>query len=120
MSNFSEPIGSFSRTFKYVVYRITFPNGKISVGKDIGVNGHSIRYNGSWNRDLVEADFSKEELSHFTITKDILFESHDKQEVGREEMRLIVELGANDPEKGYNRTPKFMRQQTVDRGADRQ
>ena len=33
----------------YVVYMITFPNGKIYVGKDIGGEGHSLRYFGSWS-----------------------------------------------------------------------
>jgi hypothetical protein len=30
-----------AQTFKYVVYRLTFPNGKIYIGKDIGGDGHS-------------------------------------------------------------------------------
>ena len=45
--------------FAYVVYRITFPNGKIYVGKDIGVDGHSLRYFGSWDNLTVERDFTK-------------------------------------------------------------
>ena len=32
--------------FKYVVYKLTFPNGKIYIGKDIGGEGHSLRYFG--------------------------------------------------------------------------
>ncbi|CTQ54758.1 hypothetical protein LP7551_03293 [Roseibium album] len=28
----------------YVVYKLTFPNGKIYIGKDIGGEGHSLRY----------------------------------------------------------------------------
>jgi hypothetical protein len=39
--------------FKYVVYKITFPNGKIYVGKDEGGLGHSLRYFGSWDNALV-------------------------------------------------------------------
>tara|TARA_R110002094_G_scaffold27437_2_gene40488 strand:+ start:152 stop:541 length:390 start_codon:yes stop_codon:yes gene_type:complete len=97
----------FKRTFKYVVYKITFPNGKIYVGKDVGEGGHSLRYFGTWNREVVEADFSREELIDFSLRKEILFESGDKQEVGREEMRLIAQLGSNNPDYGYNRTPKY-------------
>lgn len=97
----------FKRAFKYVVYKVTFPNEKIYVGKDVGVGGHSLRYFGSWNRELVEADFSKAELAKFTVVKEILFEGEDKEEIGRQEMRLIVKLEANNPEKGYNRTPTF-------------
>jgi hypothetical protein len=89
------------------VYKLTFPNGKIYIGKDIGREGHSIRYFGTWDRELVEADFSKAELQDFTLRKEILFESTDKFEVGRQEMALIVGLGANDPARGYNRLPKF-------------
>lgn len=66
-----------------------------------------MRYFGTWNREVVEADFSREELIDFSLRKEILFESGDKQEVGREEMRLIAELGSNNPDYGYNRTPKY-------------
>ncbi|WP_417239384.1 GIY-YIG nuclease family protein [Celeribacter halophilus] len=92
---------------QYVVYKLTFPNGKIYVGMDIGGSGHSLRYFGSWNNDLVEADFSTEELRDFTLRKEILFESDDKNEVRREEMRLICALQSNNPEIGYNLRPKF-------------
>ena len=96
-----------TRKFCYVVYKITFPNGKIYIGKDIGKDGHTIRYFGSWNHARVEADFTKEELQDFTIRREILFEGADKIEVGLREMALIVEQGANDPERGYNTVPKF-------------
>lgn len=97
----------YVRKYSYVVYKITFPNGKIYIGKDIGQHGHTIRYFGSWNPDRVEADFTKDELRDFTLRREILFEGTDKLEVGRREMELIVELEANNPEKGYNRLPKF-------------
>ncbi len=92
------------RTFRYVVYRITFPNGKIYVGKDIGEPGHSLRYFGSWDNLTVEADFTKDELADFTLRKEILFESDDKIAVTRMESRLIAEQRASDPSIGYNRT----------------
>ena len=95
------------RKFSYVVYKITFPNGKIYIGKDVGGNGHTIRYFGSWNYSKVEADFTKKELMDFTIRREILFESDDKIEVGQREMELIVAHGANDPKRGYNAVPKF-------------
>jgi len=65
----------------YVVYKPTFPNGKIYIGKDVGGQGHSLSYFGSWNTDLVESDFTKEQLLDFTVRKQILFESSDKNEV---------------------------------------
>ena len=67
--------------FEYVIYKITFPNGKIYIGKDIGGKGHSIRYFGSWDNNIVSKDFSKEDLMNFTLTKEILFESLDKIEI---------------------------------------
>ena len=67
--------------FEYVIYKITFPNGKIYIGKDIGGKGHSIRYFGSWDNNIVSKDFSKEDLMNFTLTKEILFESLYKTEI---------------------------------------
>ena len=88
----------------YVVYRITFPNGKIYIGKDIGGPGHSLRYFGSWDNLSVEADFELEQLRTFTLTKDILFESLEKAEVTAKESELIRLHRSNEPEIGYNRT----------------
>ncbi len=90
--------------FKYVVYKLTFPNGKIYIGKDIGGAGHSIRYFGSWNNALVEQDFTKEQLSDFSIRKEIIYESDDKQEVSQKESDLIVLYRSNEESIGYNQT----------------
>lgn len=90
--------------FDYVVYKLTFPNGKIYVGKDIGGNGHSLRYFGSWNNESVERDFTKEQLLNFIIRREILFESKDKKEVGKKETEFIRFLKSNDPIIGYNQT----------------
>jgi len=92
------------RKLAYVVYKLTFPNGKIYLGKDIGQGGHSLRYFGSWDNLTVEADFSVEELRDFTLRKEILFESSDPAEVTKMESEFIVALGSNDPKIGYNRT----------------
>ena len=90
--------------FNYVVYKITFPNGKIYIGKDIGGNGHSVRYFGSWDNATVEDDFSKEQLSDFSLRKEILFESDSKDEVTKKEGELILAHNSNNPSVGYNRT----------------
>jgi len=90
--------------FQYVVYKITFPNGKIYVGKDEGGQGHSLRYFGSWSEDLIEQDFTKEELRDLTLRKQILFESNEKQEIRRMESEFIRSLRSNDPTIGYNQT----------------
>ncbi|MEQ1706096.1 MAG: GIY-YIG nuclease family protein [Rickettsiales bacterium] len=91
-------------SFEYVVYKITFPNGKIYIGKDIGGSGHSLRYFGSWNNELVKQDFSKEQIIDFTLRKEILFESNDKKEVGKKEGYFILFFKSNDPAIGYNQT----------------
>jgi hypothetical protein len=90
--------------FDYVIYKITFPNGKIYVGKDIGGSGHSLRYFGSWNNALVAQDLTKEQLSDFTLRKEILFESNDKNEISKKEGEFILALRANDESIGYNQT----------------
>ena len=88
----------------YVIYKITFPNGKIYIGKDVGLCGHSLRYFGSWNNELVESDFTKEDLLNFTIRKEILFESKDKNEVSILEGVFINKYQSNNPKIGYNQT----------------
>jgi len=89
-------------SFDYIVYKITFPNGKIYVGSDTQRGGHHINYFGSWSCELVEGDFEKGDLCNFTIKKEILFESDDKTEVLKKEIEMIRELRANDKEIGYN------------------
>ena len=90
--------------FSYVIYKITFPNGKIYIGKDIGGTGHTLRYLGSWSNELVANDFTKEQLSDFTLRKEILFESNDKDEISKKEGEFILALRSNEAEIGYNQT----------------
>lgn len=90
---------------KYV-YKITYPNGKIYIGKDlIG----EINYFGSANNKLIEKDFAREQMRDFTIRKEILWESDNTtdEEVSRKEMELIRLYKSNDPKIGYNRMPKY-------------
>lgn len=85
-----------------VIYKITYPNGKIYVGKDLT---DTLNYFGSANSKLIEQDFTKEEMSDFTIRKEILWES--ESEVSLKEAEFIRQLKSNDPDVGYNRWPKF-------------
>jgi hypothetical protein len=55
-----------------VIYKITFPNGKIYVGQD--VTG-TVSYFGSANPRLIEADFTPEQCRDITVRKEILWES---------------------------------------------
>lgn len=57
-----------------VIYKITYPNGKIYIGKDLT---DSINYFGSANNDLIEKDFTREQKRNFTISKEILWESEN-------------------------------------------
>lgn len=90
-----------------VIYRITYPNGKIYIGQDVT---DSINYFGSASSALIAKDSTREQRYSFTITREILWESEDatKEEVDELERRAIVELRANDPSVGYNRWPKFI------------
>ena len=90
--------------FRYVVYKLTFPNGKIYIGKDIGGSGHSMRYFGSWDNATVQNDFTKEELSNFFLRKEIIFESDSKDDVSKKESEFILSHNSHNPSVGYNRT----------------
>ena len=89
-----------------VVYKITYPNGKIYVGKDLT---DSINYFGSARSKVIEQDFTQEQRRDFTIRKEILWESGtaSNREVNRKEVEFIRQFKANDPAIGYNLWPKF-------------
>ncbi len=89
-----------------IIYKITYPNGKIYVGSDTTYN---INYFGSANPKLIAADFTWEQQRDFTIRKEILWESEiaSKSEVCKLEITYIRSLQSNDPAIGYNRNPTF-------------
>jgi hypothetical protein len=88
-----------------VIYKITYPNGKIYVGQD---RTDSINYFGSASSALLGKDFTREQLQRFTATKEILWESETatRAEVNLKELEFILALKSNDPAIGYNRWPK--------------
>jgi hypothetical protein len=88
-----------------VVYKITYPNGKIYVGKDLT---DSISYFGSADAAAIAADFTREQRRTFTVTREILWESDTASdaEVNRVEVAMIRQHRANDPAIGYNRWPR--------------
>ena len=95
-----------------VIYKITWPNGKIYVGSDMT---DSITYFGSPAKHLIEVDFSSREArKDMTIRREVLWESDTatKSEVLKKECELIIATGANNPKIGYNQRPKFSRVQT--------
>ncbi|RXA21741.1 GIY-YIG nuclease family protein [Methanosarcina sp. MSH10X1] len=89
-----------------VIYKITYPNGKIYIGQD---RTDSINYFGSASNDLIEKDFTRDQKSDFTIRKEIIWESEASsiEELNRIEVMFIEKFQSNDPDIGYNRRPKF-------------
>jgi hypothetical protein len=89
-----------------VVYKITYPNGKIYIGKDLT---DSINYFGNADSKLIEKDFTREQRRDFSIRKEILWESESAsdREVNQKEVEFINLFRSNDPAVGYNQWPKF-------------
>ncbi|HAK89805.1 MAG: hypothetical protein A2077_05640 [Nitrospirae bacterium GWC2_46_6] len=89
-----------------VIYKITYPNGKIYIGKDLT---DSLNYFGSADSKLIEKDYTREQRRDFTIRKEIIWESGtaNDQEVNQKEIEFINLHKSNDPTIGYNQWPKF-------------
>lgn len=89
-----------------IIYKITYPNGKIYIGKDLT---NSINYFGSADSKLIEKDFSIEQRRLFTITREIIWESSTAtdSEVSKKEFELIRLHQSNNPKIGYNQNPKW-------------
>lgn len=89
-----------------VIYKVTYPNRKIYVGKDLT---DSINYFGSAGRELIAKGFTRERRRDFTIRKEILWESESASdsEVSHKEVEFIRKLRSNDPAIGYNQWPKL-------------
>jgi len=85
-----------------VIYKVTYLNGKIYVGKDLT---DSINYFGS----AIARDFTREQRRDFTIRREILWESESASDtdVSRKEVEFIRAHRSNDPVVGYNQWPVF-------------
>jgi hypothetical protein len=90
------------------IYKITYPTGKIYIGKDsVG----SARYMGSPDRDVINADFAnlpEEQRRNYSLHKEVLWESESatEAELSAKEVEYIRAHRSNDPAIGYNRWPK--------------
>jgi hypothetical protein len=95
-----------NRTIFKLIYKITYPNGNIYIGKDLT---DDLNYFGSANSRLIEMDFTREQMRDFTIRKEIIWESESAtdKEVNTKEIEFILQYKSNDPSIGYNRWPKF-------------
>lgn len=89
-----------------VIYKITYPNGKIYVGQD---RTDDINYFGSANSKLIASDFTEEERQDFTVRREILWKSDTatRNEINAKEIEFIERMRSNNPNIGYNRWPKF-------------
>lgn len=75
-----------------VIYKITYPNGKIYIGQDIT---DTLNYFGSANSELIEQDFTREQRRDFTIRKEMLLElpdETDNREITRQEVASGIEI----------------------------
>lgn len=87
-----------------IIYKITYPNGKIYIGKDLT---NSINYWGSASDLLIAKDFSETERMDMSIRREVIFKSTCTSEINKMEVQLIREHGSNNPDVGYNQWPKF-------------
>ncbi len=89
-----------------VIYKITYPNGKIYIGKDLTDSFH---YFGSSDSNFIEKGFTREQRLDFTIRKEIIWESKtaSDNEVDQKEFEYIKLYKSNNPKVGYNLWPKF-------------
>ena len=85
------------------IYKITYPNGKIYIGKDLT---GSINYFGSASNELIAKDFTREERKTFVIRKEIIWESPNAtdKEVSTKEVELIKKYQSNNSAIGYNQS----------------
>jgi len=86
------------------IYKITYPNGKIYIGKDLT---NTLNYFGSADSSMIEKDFSEIEKENFTIKKEIIFKSFDVKEINVKEVEFINKFKSNNPKIGYNKWPKY-------------
>lgn len=89
-----------------IIYKVTYPNGKIYIGKDLT---DSINYFGSADSAHIAKDFTHQQRRDFVIRREIIWESDvaSDAEVNAAEVELIRAHRSNDPAVGYNRWPRF-------------
>jgi hypothetical protein len=89
-----------------VIYKVTYPNGKIYVGQD---RTDSINYFGSASSELIARDFTPEQRRDFTVRRETLWKSENPScpEISKKEVEYILALRSNDPSCGYNQWPKL-------------
>ena len=89
-----------------VIYKITYPNGKIYIGMDLT---NTLTYFGSVDDNVVSSEFTKDQRADFIVRKEILWESETATdgEVRKKEIEMIKKYSSNNLIVGYNKNPKF-------------
>lgn len=84
-----------------VIYKITYPNGKIYIGQD---RTNDINYFGSAKGRIIAEDFTDEQRRDFTIRREILLTLRNKtiHDFIKAEQRFIRQYNSDDPTVGYN------------------
>ncbi len=86
-----------------IIYKITYPNGKIYIGKDRTGN---LNYFGSPNHVQLAKELTWAQKRSFTVKREILWEGSGTQaELTQKETEFIVEFRSNEPAIGYNQWP---------------
>lgn len=88
-----------------VIYKLTYPTGKICIGKD---RYGSFRYFGSPDIKVINEDFANlpEHIrKDYSVRKEIIWESESatEAELSAKEIELIRHYKSNDPLIGYNK-----------------
>jgi hypothetical protein len=90
-----------------IIFKITYPNGLIYIGKD---SKNYINYFGSPTIKRLEEDFPWEKRKNFDIKKEILWSSDNisERELIKKENEYIEKYKSNNPKIGYNLRPKYV------------
>ena len=86
-----------------VIYKITYPNGKIYIGQD---RTDDINYFGSADSFTIAKDFTEMQRKDFVVWREILvrIKGCTIREFNAEEQAAILRYRSRDPKVGYNRT----------------
>jgi hypothetical protein len=88
-----------------VIYRITYPNGRIHIGKD---RTETVAHFGSADSTLVEAELARVERRGFAVRKEILWKSEAAAgtDTSRNVIELVEKCCLRNRAVGYDRWPK--------------
>jgi hypothetical protein len=84
-----------------VIYKFTYPNGKIYIGKDLT---DALDYRGTISSSLIANDFTQDERKDMILGKEILWDSNEAtdKEVNQKVEEYIRKYKSDDRAIGYN------------------